>query len=75
MISKVSKFYVNLHLSQLVVNTLDVHPQGDYILVGCANGKLYWYNIEQSSNAERTLSFNYGVISVEFHKTLSIFLY
>lgn len=55
------------------VNTLDVHPQGDYILVGCANGKLYWYNIEQSSNAERTLSFNYGVISVEFHKTQPFF--
>lgn len=55
------------------INTLDVHPQGEYILVGCANGKLYWYNIEQSSEAERTLSFSCGVISVEFHKTQPFF--
>ena len=55
------------------ITTLDVHPQGDYILVGCDNGKLYWYNIEQSSKAERALSFSCGVISVEFHMIYPFF--
>ena len=34
---------------------------------------LYWYNIEQSSKAERALSFSCGVISVEFHMIYPFF--
>lgn len=56
------------------VTTMDLHPSGEHFLVGCENGKLYWYNIELSSEPERSISFSKSVVSLSFHRIYPLFL-
>ncbi|KAJ9062642.1 Ribosome biogenesis protein erb1 [Entomophthora muscae] len=56
------------------VSSLDVHPQGDNIIVGSYDRRLNWFDMDLSSKPYKTLRFHKEAIrAVGFHKRYPLF--
>ncbi|KAI0229296.1 Ribosome biogenesis protein erb1, partial [Massospora cicadina] len=58
----------------LWISSLDIHPQGDNIIVGSYDRMLNWFDLDLSSKPYKTLRFHKEAIrSVGFHKRYPLF--
>ncbi|KAI9295839.1 block of proliferation 1 [Neoconidiobolus thromboides FSU 785] len=56
------------------ISSLDVHPQGDNVIVGSYDRRLNWFDLDLSSKPYKTLRFHKEAIrSVSYHKRYPLF--
>jgi ribosome biogenesis protein ERB1 len=56
------------------ISSIDVHPQGDNVLIGGYDKKVCWFDLEWGSTPYKTLKYHrYAVRNVTYHKRYPLF--
>lgn len=56
------------------ITSLDVHPEGDNLIIGSLDRKVCWFDLDLSTKPYKTLKYHeYGVRSVRYHKRYPLF--
>ncbi|KAJ3397808.1 Ribosome biogenesis protein 1 [Lobulomyces angularis] len=57
-----------------LISSMDIHPQGDNLIIGSFDKRLCWFDMDLSSKAYRTLRYHQAAIrEVKFHKKYPLF--
>ncbi|KAJ3264447.1 Ribosome biogenesis protein erb1 [Chytriomyces hyalinus] len=63
-----------LHPGVKWISSMDVHPQGDNVLIGSYDKRLCWFDMDLSSKPYKTLRYHKSAIrNSTFHRTLPLF--